>query len=107
MNEKCTHKTSIILQDCDGFSVLKCTWVCGLTLIELHLDNNQVQTFTAAELAALKAENAKLRKALTLSAKMFHGAGLVYHGSIHDKGGFETCNNGYCLEATVALKAKP
>jgi hypothetical protein len=33
--ETCTHDTSIVLQDFKGFSILRCTWACGLELIEL------------------------------------------------------------------------
>ena len=56
MKEKCTHETSIVLQDCNGFSILQCTWACGLQLIELHLDNHEVETFTAQDLARITAE---------------------------------------------------
>ena len=64
MSDKCQHASSIVLIDVDGFSVLKCTWGCNQHLIEFDLGNNTVTTYTPAELAALRAENVRLREAL-------------------------------------------
>jgi hypothetical protein len=61
MSEQCEHLSSIVEDNTyDGFAILRCTWGCGQTLIELDLGNHHVATYTAAELAQLRAAVGRL-----------------------------------------------
>jgi hypothetical protein len=75
---KCTHETSIVISDCTGFSLLRCTWGCGQDLIQLDLGNHTVVTYTASDIAALRAEVDGLREAAAKLLETLEDEGTTY-----------------------------